>query len=79
MNSVTIEKMKAGISIPRNPLIIKYMQNYRYSDQLGRGVPMILKKLKKMPGFELGLREEEDRFWAVLKLPGHPSISDAGV
>jgi len=70
LNSVTIEKMKAGISIPRNPLIIKYMQNYRYSDQLGRGVPMILKKLKKMPGFELELKEEEDRFWAVLKLPG---------
>lgn len=71
VNSVTIEKMKTGISISRNPLIIKYMQNYRYSDQLGRGIPMILKKLSRMTGFTLELKEDEERFWAILKLPEH--------
>jgi len=69
VNSVTIEKMKAGISIPRNPLIIKYMQNFRYSDQLGRGIPMILRKVREMPGYEIEFREEEDRFLAILHLP----------
>jgi len=75
VNSITIEKMKTGISISRNPLIIKYMQNYRYSDQLGRGIPMIFKKLKKMAGFELELKEDEERFWAVLKLPENNSLT----
>jgi len=69
VNSVTIEKMKAGISIPRNPLIIKYMQNFKYSDQLGRGIPMILRKVKEMPGYEIEFKEEEDRFLAILHLP----------
>ncbi len=69
VNSVTIEKMKIGISIPRNPLIIKYMQNFRYSDQLGRGIPMVLKKVQGMPGYEIEFKEEEDRFLATLQKP----------
>ncbi len=39
-NTVTIEKMKAGISIPRNPILLKFMQTFRYADQLGRGIPL---------------------------------------
>ena len=69
VNSVTIEKMKTGISIPRNPLIIKYMQNFKYSDQLGRGIPMVLKKVQSMPGYEIEFKEKEDRFLAILKIP----------
>ena len=69
VNSVTIEKMKTGISIPRNPLIIKYMQNFRYSDQLGRGIPMVVRKVKEMPGFEIEFMEKEDQFLVILYLP----------
>ena len=43
-NSVTFEKMKIGVSYTRNPFLVKYMENMRYIDQLGRGIPMILKK-----------------------------------
>jgi ATP-dependent DNA helicase RecG len=45
-NSVTVEKMKVSYSIPRNPLIVKFMENLRYLDGLGRGVPMIFREMK---------------------------------
>lgn len=43
-NTVTIEKMKIGVSYARNPFLVKYMENMRYIDQLGRGVPRIYAK-----------------------------------
>ena len=46
-NTVTIEKMKIGVSYARNPFLVKYMENMIYIDQLGRGTPMILKKMKE--------------------------------
>ncbi|MCI5142485.1 MAG: histidine kinase [Candidatus Electrothrix sp. ATG1] len=67
INSLTVEKMKHGVSILRNPLIMKYMQNYRYSDQLGRGIPMVLRKLKDLPGVILDLQEKDDFFFTVLQ------------
>lgn len=47
-NSVTVEKMKVSYSIPRNPLMVKFMENLRYLDGLGRGVPMILREMKAL-------------------------------
>jgi len=68
-NTVTIAKMKAGISIPRNPILHKFMQTYRYADQLGRGIPMTIQAVQKMPGFGLEFEEKDEQFWAVLKFP----------
>jgi len=76
VNTVTIEKMKAGISIPRNPILIKFMQNYRYADQLGRGIPMILKQVEKMPGYSFDLIEDEDRLFAALNIPEKTVINN---
>ncbi len=39
-NTVTVNKMKIGVSYSRNPFVVKYMENMRYIDHLGRGVPM---------------------------------------
>ncbi len=47
-NSVTVEKMKVSYSIHRNPLIVKFMENLRYLDGLGRGVPMIFREMKRL-------------------------------
>jgi len=47
-NSVTVEKMKVFYSIHRNPLIVKFMENLRYLDGLGRGVPMIFREMKRL-------------------------------
>ncbi|NWH05988.1 ATP-binding protein [Desulfobacter latus] len=64
INTVTIEKMKAGISISRNPIILKFMQNYRYADQLGRGIPMVFRKIATMPGFSIHLEARDEMFKA---------------
>ena len=53
-NSVTIEKMKTSYSVHRNPLIAKFLENLRYIDGLGRGVPMIFRTMR-----ELGARAPE--------------------
>ena len=40
-NTVSIEKLKMGVSYARNPVILKFMENLRYIDKLGRGLPMV--------------------------------------
>lgn len=40
-NTVSIEKIKLGVSFARNPVILKFMENLRYIDKLGRGLPMV--------------------------------------
>jgi ATP-dependent DNA helicase RecG len=67
VNTVTVERMKAGISVLRNPLLVKFMQNFRYADQLGRGIPMILRRIEKMKGWSLDLIAEEHRLISVVR------------
>lgn len=69
INTVTVDKMKAGISISRNPIILKFMQNYRYADQLGRGIPMVIQKIKKMAGFRFHLKEYDEAFSVSIEFP----------
>lgn len=42
-NTVTIEKLRYGVSYSINPIIVKFMENLRYIDKLGRGLPMVYK------------------------------------
>lgn len=42
-NTVTIEKLSYGVSYAINPVIVKFMENLRYVDKLGRGLPMVYK------------------------------------
>lgn len=65
-NTVTIEKMKIGISYARNPFLVKYMENLRYIDQLGRGVPMIMKTMKEAGAKEPLLQESGEEFILTL-------------
>lgn len=46
-NTVTIEKLKVGVSYAVNPVIFKFMENLRYIDKLGRGIPMVCKEAEK--------------------------------
>jgi ATP-dependent DNA helicase RecG len=46
-NTVTIEKLKAGVSYAVNPVMVKFMENLRYIDKLGRGIPMVCKEAEK--------------------------------
>jgi len=61
-NTVTIDKMKIGVSYARNPFLVKYMENLRYIDQLGRGIPMILKTMKEVGAEEPLLKESGEEF-----------------
>lgn len=45
-NTVTIEKLSYGVSYSINPIIVKFMENLRYIDKLGRGLPMVCKIAK---------------------------------
>ncbi len=66
-NTVTIEKMKiGGYPFPRNPLIAQYLRDLRYIDKLGRGVQMILRKIKELGFSEPELKEEGDEFILTL-------------
>lgn len=41
-NTLTLEKLCYGHSAPRNMFLLKYMDNYRYIDGLGRGIPTMI-------------------------------------
>ncbi|SMC29402.1 Putative ATP-dependent DNA helicase recG C-terminal [Clostridium acidisoli DSM 12555] len=61
-NTVTIEKMKIGVSYATNPFLVKYMENMRYTDQFGRGIPMIFKSMKDIGAMEPELKEIGEEF-----------------
>lgn len=61
-NTVTTEKMKVGVSFARNPFLVKYMENMRFIDQLGRGIPMIIKNMLSVSNIEPKLQELGEEF-----------------
>lgn len=68
-NTVTIDKMKIGVSYSRNPFLVKYMENLRYIDQLGRGIPMIIKNMKNLGAKEPKLEEIGEEFVLTIYRP----------
>ena len=68
-NTVTVEKMKIGVSFSRNPFLVKYMENLRYIDQLGRGIPMILKAMKEAGAKVPHLQELGEEFILTIYKP----------
>ena len=51
-NTLTLEKIKVGNSALRNHFIIKYLDNMRYIDGLGRGIPRVIKAMGNQVIFE---------------------------
>ena len=47
-NTVTVEKLRSGVSYASNPVLLKFMDNLRYIDRLGRGFPMIFSEMKRL-------------------------------
>ncbi len=66
-NTVTIEKMKSGVSYAANPVLLKFMENLRYIDKLGRGIPMVYQTAVKN-NKELLLEETGEEFVLTLAL-----------
>ncbi|NWH06062.1 RNA-binding domain-containing protein [Desulfobacter latus] len=66
-NTVTIEKLKNGVSYAVNPVLVKFMENLRYIDKLGRGIPMVCHEARRL-GFEPVFQEAGEEFQAILPL-----------
>jgi len=66
-NTVTIEKLKAGVSYSVNPVIIKFMENIYYIDKLGRGLPMVCNEAEAI-GKKVNFEELGEEFKVTLEL-----------
>lgn len=66
-NTVTVEKMKAGVSYASNPVLLKFMENLRYIDKLGRGIPMV-NQTAIQNNKQLDLEETGEEFILTLSL-----------
>lgn len=66
-NTVTIEKLKVGVSYAVNPVISKFMENMGYIDKLGRGIPMVYNE-SKILGKKLDMKEIGEEFKVTLEL-----------
>ena len=61
-NTLTLEMIRYGNSAPRNIFLVKLMDNLRYIDGLGRGIPLII----KLMGDRVRFKEVGDRFCVEL-------------
>ncbi|MBK5940006.1 hypothetical protein CCR96_12305 [Halochromatium roseum] len=63
-NSLTVQKIRSGNSAPRNLLLLKYLDNMRYIDGLGRGVPLMIRAL----GDRVSFAENGELFSVTIRL-----------
>ena len=66
-NTVTIEKLRFGVSFAVNPVLVKFMENLRYIDQLGRGLPMVCQEAARN-GRDVRFKEIGEEFKVVLEV-----------
>ncbi|HMP29279.1 MAG TPA: ATP-binding protein, partial [Saprospiraceae bacterium] len=67
-NTVNLEKIKFGVSYSRNPVIVKFMENLRYIDQLGRGIPLVIKEISQKGG-KIDFQEIGEEFVVIVYFP----------
>jgi len=65
-NGVTIEKMKESTHVPRNPILMKFLQDYHFVEKLGRGIPMVVREMKKLGVREPDFHESGEEFVVTL-------------
>lgn len=68
-NGVTIERMKDGISKYRNPTLARFMSIYHYMEYAGRGVPMILEKMRAIFAKEPEIKVENGEVTLIIYPP----------
>lgn len=66
-NTVSVEKLAYGVSYASNPIILKFLENLRYVDKLGRGLPMVYQEAKKL-GRQVVFEEVGEEFKVTLPL-----------
>jgi ATP-dependent DNA helicase RecG len=69
-NTVTVEKIRRGVSYAVNPVLVKFMENLRFIDKLGRGLPMVYREAVEH-GRQVTFEEVGEEFHVTLGLqPG---------
>lgn len=67
-NTLTIEMIKTGASYTRNPVLMKFAENYGYVEHLGMGIPeKIIKPMLDMGYLEPELIDNGYEFIVILK------------
>ena len=66
-NTVSVKKLSFGVSYASNPIILKFLENLRYVDKLGRGLPMVWQEAKKL-GRKVVFEEIGEEFKVTLPL-----------
>jgi len=66
-STVTVEKLRSGVSYATNPVLVKFMDNLRYMDRLGRGFPIIYREMQKL-GLEVLVQELGEELRVTLGL-----------
>lgn len=67
-NTVSVEKLAVGTSFARNPLLVRFMENFGYMDKLGRGLPMVCQEARKL-GVQVKFIESGEEFRVILPIP----------
>jgi len=67
-NNVTVERMKQGLRIPRNPILIQTLKDYGYVEHIGMGVRnKIIRGMKKHNGTEPDFEADDMQLLVRLK------------
>ncbi len=61
-NTITIDNIKTGITFIRNQLLFKFLNHYGYIENLGRGIPISIRKCREFNGKEPLFSEEGEEF-----------------
>ena len=65
-NTLNIEKIMTGNSAPRNHFLLKYLDNLKFIDGLGRGVPMIKQEMAERASYQ----EDGEMLRLILRYEG---------
>lgn len=61
-NTITLENIRLGIHLERNPLIVSYLAKMGYMTQIGTGIPRMIRLLKEHTGREPDFEERGQEF-----------------
>lgn len=79
-NSMTVDKMIAGLRSPRNPILVEVLRDYGYVDARGMGVRTKIIPLMRDRGSEAVFEASEDYLRTVLgRLKGHERGQNASI
>ncbi|MDI6730032.1 MAG: ATP-binding protein [Candidatus Altarchaeum sp.] len=77
-NNVNVESMKTGISVYRNPIIVRFINDYHLAEGMGRGIPMIIKETNKISGKKPKIEILENETNLIIYFPKRKQENPSG-